>query len=81
MNLKLTPVRYISLILLVGLRIASKTEKKENQEAVATTTEMTDKKIELISNNAERKVDVLIDGKLFTVKVPEFTLVTPYRLN
>lgn len=68
MKVKLSNFKYIPFLLLVGLVISCKTEKAEKPEATITK-EMTEKKIQLIRNDAERKVDILIEGKLFTAYV------------
>ncbi len=55
MKIVLSSFKYMSLLLIIGLAISCKTEKAEKQEAVTTTSEITEKKIELVRNDAEKK--------------------------
>ena len=78
MTRKFKVYKYSSALLVMALLIACNNGKKNNESALSKedSVEVTSK-IMLVRNDAEKKVDVLIDGKLFTSYIYPETIEKP----
>lgn len=65
--MKLSPLSIISLSLILSVSCTPKQEKEVSNEQQSQQTEQAgDAKIEFVKKDADKKVDVIIDGRLFT---------------